>query len=240
MNNTANAVVVLGALAVGCAAHAESTPYSVGAGISYNSDNNLFRAPRGQEVSDRFVIASVFAGVDETISRQRLRANARLRHSWYDERDDLDHNGYSLQLGWDGATANEITWSLAYAANRGLASYSNLVAPALQVRNLETSHQASATLQIGLKAQWVANTTLSHREIKYSAPEFATERLKLDSIGVGVQWNPLGPLSVYFKQGRAKVELGLGRGKKRGDNREDVRREIDLREAREAMNRGRR
>ena len=50
----------------------------------------------------------------------------------------------------------------------------------------------------------------------------------------------LVPLSVYFKQGRAKVELGLGRGKKRGDNREDVRREIDLREAREAMNRSRR
>ena len=44
-------------------------------------------------------------------------------------------------------------------------------------------------------------------------------------------------LSVYFKQGRAKVELGLGRGKKRGDHREDVRREIDLREARDAMNR---
>ena len=50
----------------------------------------------------------------------------------------------------------------------------------------------------------------------------------------------LVPLSVYFKQGRAKVELGLGRGKKRGDNREDVRREIDLREAREAMSRSRR
>lgn len=50
----------------------------------------------------------------------------------------------------------------------------------------------------------------------------------------------LVPLSVYFKQGRAKVELGLGRGKKRGDHREDVRREVDLREAREAMRRGRR
>ena len=50
----------------------------------------------------------------------------------------------------------------------------------------------------------------------------------------------LVPLSVYFKQGRAKVELGLGRGKKRGDHREDVRREIDLREAREAMQRRRR
>src|SRR4051812_9296153 len=40
------------------------------------------------------------------------------------------------------------------------------------------------------------------------------------------------PLRVYFKEGRAKVELGLARGKERSDRREDIRtrdvqREID-------------
>jgi SsrA-binding protein len=49
----------------------------------------------------------------------------------------------------------------------------------------------------------------------------------------------LVPLKVYFKNGRAKVELGLGKGKRRGDNREDIKRDIDLREARDAMLRGR-
>ncbi len=49
----------------------------------------------------------------------------------------------------------------------------------------------------------------------------------------------LVPLSVYFKHGRAKVELGLGKGKKRGDKREDIRREIDLKEARAAIGRAR-
>jgi SsrA-binding protein len=48
----------------------------------------------------------------------------------------------------------------------------------------------------------------------------------------------LVPLSVYFRKGRAKVELGLGKGKKRGDRRQDIRRDIDLREARAAMTRG--
>jgi SsrA-binding protein len=47
----------------------------------------------------------------------------------------------------------------------------------------------------------------------------------------------LVPLRVYFKQGRAKIELGLGKGKKRGDKRENLRREVDLREARAAMDR---
>jgi SsrA-binding protein len=48
----------------------------------------------------------------------------------------------------------------------------------------------------------------------------------------------LVPLRVYFKGGRAKVELGLGKGKKHGDKRETIRRELDLKDAREAMKRG--
>jgi SsrA-binding protein len=50
----------------------------------------------------------------------------------------------------------------------------------------------------------------------------------------------LVPLRAYFKDGRAKVELGLGKGKKRGDNRESIKRDLDLREARDAMLRQRR
>ncbi|MDD9933766.1 MAG: SsrA-binding protein SmpB [Myxococcales bacterium] len=50
----------------------------------------------------------------------------------------------------------------------------------------------------------------------------------------------LVPIQVYFKNGRAKVELGLARGRKQGDRRETLRREADLREARAAMDRGRR
>jgi SsrA-binding protein len=47
----------------------------------------------------------------------------------------------------------------------------------------------------------------------------------------------LVPLQVYFKSGVAKVQLGLGRGKKKGDDRESIRRQEDLKEARAAMQR---
>lgn len=47
----------------------------------------------------------------------------------------------------------------------------------------------------------------------------------------------LVPLQVYFKNGVAKVQLGLGRGKKKGDQRETIRRQEDLKEARAAMQR---
>jgi len=47
------------------------------------------------------------------------------------------------------------------------------------------------------------------------------------------------PLSVYFKGGVAKVELGLGKGRKKGDQRQELRRKADAAEARDAMKRRR-
>lgn len=44
----------------------------------------------------------------------------------------------------------------------------------------------------------------------------------------------LVPLQVYFKNGVAKVQLGLGRGKKKGDERDAIRKQEDLKEARAA------
>ena len=47
------------------------------------------------------------------------------------------------------------------------------------------------------------------------------------------------PLQVYFKDGWAKVELGLAKGRRKGDRREELRRDQDMKEARAAMARGR-
>jgi SsrA-binding protein len=48
------------------------------------------------------------------------------------------------------------------------------------------------------------------------------------------------PLTVYFRRGRAKVELALARGKHRHDKRETIKRREGDREARRAMRRHRR
>ncbi|MFN7697488.1 MAG: SsrA-binding protein SmpB [Deltaproteobacteria bacterium] len=45
------------------------------------------------------------------------------------------------------------------------------------------------------------------------------------------------PLRLYFKNGRCKVELGLGKGRKVGDDREKIKKKADLEEARSAMQR---
>jgi SsrA-binding protein len=47
----------------------------------------------------------------------------------------------------------------------------------------------------------------------------------------------LVPAKVYWKGGIAKVELVLGKGRKTHDDRESIKRELDLKEARAAMSR---
>ncbi|HJL18027.1 MAG TPA: SsrA-binding protein SmpB [Sandaracinaceae bacterium LLY-WYZ-13_1] len=49
----------------------------------------------------------------------------------------------------------------------------------------------------------------------------------------------LVPLAVYFRDGYAKVELGLGKGRKVKDRREDLKKKQDLRDARAAMEKNR-
>ena len=45
------------------------------------------------------------------------------------------------------------------------------------------------------------------------------------------------PTRIYLKKGRAKLEIGLGKGKKKGDKREDLKRKTDEREMQRALKR---
>jgi SsrA-binding protein len=50
----------------------------------------------------------------------------------------------------------------------------------------------------------------------------------------------LVPLRLYFKEGRAKVEIAVGKGKRTVDKRQDIARRDADREAARAVARGRR
>lgn len=60
------------------------------------------------------------------------------------------------------------------------------------------------------------------------------EILRLDS-KVKEKGHTLVPLSLYFLDGRAKVEIALARGKKEYDKRQALREKQDMREAQRAM-----
>ena len=82
------------------------------------------------------------------------------------------------------------------------------------------------------QAGHAGHETLRRRKLLVHRREIEKLRGRLTTRGYA-----LVPLQVYFKNGVAKVQLGLGRGKKKGDDREAIRRQEDLKEARAAMQR---
>jgi SsrA-binding protein len=68
------------------------------------------------------------------------------------------------------------------------------------------------------------------RKLLLNRQEIERIRVKLDQKGLA-----LIPLSVYFKEGKAKVEVGLARGKAKYDKRESLRRAQADREMQRAM-----
>lgn len=56
---------------------------------------------------------------------------------------------------------------------------------------------------------------------------------------LAVRGYTLVPIQVYFKSGRAKIELGLAKAKDMEDKREDIKRKLELREAKAALGKGR-
>ncbi|HSB22608.1 MAG TPA: hypothetical protein VLE94_05800 [Burkholderiaceae bacterium] len=184
--------------------------------MAYNRDDNVFRAPTGEEVSDNYSTVSLFGALDETISRQRVNAKVRLNRNHYRERHDLDHTSGDGDLHWTGETVGPLSWDIAYIGRRGLTSYATVVDPAQRVPNVETNQQASAALQLGLQSQWVAGLTLAHRRIDETAPQFVSSELRVDSAGANLLWNPLGPVSLSigprFSHGRYPQARDLGDG----------------------------
>ena len=74
---------------------------------------------------------------------------------------------------------------------------------------------------------------LSHlRERKLLAHKREIKKLSDASAERGVT---LVPLAIYFKGGRAKLELGVGRGKRQHDKRESIKKKEMDREVRRAM-----
>ncbi len=72
------------------------------------------------------------------------------------------------------------------------------------------------------------------RDRKLLAHRREIHKLKVESEQRGVT---LIPLAIYFKDGRAKVELGVAKGKQQHDKRDTIRKKEQDRELRRAMSR---
>lgn len=112
-----------------------------------------------------------------------------------------------------------------------------------QSPNLRDSHVDIKGPRDGLEA-WLINTHIapySHGNIWNHDPlrerKLLLNRRQIDRLygAVSQKGMTIIPTRMYFKKGRAKVELGLGKGKKKGDKRETVKQRTAQREMERAI-----
>jgi hypothetical protein len=225
------ATTAVAALALLCAApaRAQASPYDIGVSQSLAHESNLYRVggnvglPAGaQSGSDTIATTALVAGVDQTWGRQRLSGSGSLRASRFAKNDQLNNEGYGLNLGLDWATVDRISGRLGVSADRSLRGYD----PAYQAgqvaeRNIEDNNQINATVRVGVVTRLTGEVTASHRQVRYSAQAYAGSEYGQNSASLGAR---------YRLGGAATVGLAWRQSQLKYVSRDDPykRRDIDL------------
>ena len=177
-------------------AMAQSSPYYIGVAQSLGYESNLYRVGGGvglpagaQSKSDTVYSTSLVAGVDQTWGRQRLSGSGSLNVNRYSRNDQLNYNGYGLDLGLDWATIERLSGRIGWSTNRSLRSYD----PAYQSvlggqRNIEDNNQLNTTVRIGVVTRLTGEATASYRTVRYSALAFRGSEFDQGSGSLGLRY----------------------------------------------------
>jgi hypothetical protein len=183
---------------------AETSPYYIGISQSLGHESNLYRVggnvglPAGaKSESDTIATTSLVAGVDQTWGRQRLNGNASLRASRFAKNDQLNNEGYGLNLGLDWETVARLSGRLGVSADRSLRSFD----PAYQAgqaaeRNIEDNNQVNATVRLGTVTRFTGEATLNARQVRYSAQAYAGSEYNQTGGSLGARYRLGGATTV--------------------------------------------
>lgn len=112
--------------------------FSVGAGVSH--DDNLFRRPSGQEVSDEIRTTTLGFRINKPYSLQRFRVDARLTDYSYRDNSYLDYTGKNLSAAWAWKITPHLYGNLSTSKVKVLNSFVDYVATDPELRkNLRTT-----------------------------------------------------------------------------------------------------
>jgi hypothetical protein len=197
LNRLSQSLAVTIGLAHAGIACAQANPYYVGASQAFTRESNVFRVPIGQvETDDTYSTTSLLAGVDQKIGRQRLFGDAALRHSRYQDNTQLNHTGYSADVGVDWETVQALSGRVGYTVKENQARYGADQGPVLTTKNLERIQEFVARGQYGMVGLLSLQAGYVHRQLDYSAPEFAFREFSQDSGRIGLLYRPGGLLTL--------------------------------------------
>jgi len=174
------------------AAKAEPNPYTFKISETLTYDDNLYRLPTN-ELKEAISSTALSFGLDQPIGRQRLLANATVRHDIYKENSNLDNTGYDIGAGLEWEAASRWAGDAKFRFTRALASfedYGDLTG------NLDKNEEDVASVSLravyGLVSTWGIQGTYEHFDVGYSQAAFADRERNSDSFGLGVLYRPSG------------------------------------------------
>lgn len=172
------------------------SPYYFGGSVSLAHDTNVLRAPSGQAQSDTYTTLSVLAGVDQTISRQRVYGDVALRTTRYGDLTQLNGEGYGLNLGLDWATIGRLSGTLRASANQTQARFTDPNLPFITSRNDERTQQFLAMGRWGLAQLFEVEGSYTFDRLDYSNALAQTQNLEQQIVGLGVRYSPSALLTL--------------------------------------------
>lgn len=155
---------------------------------------------------------------EDTGDKQVIARNKRARHDYF-----IDHT-YEAGLVLSGTEVKSLRMGRASLAEAWV-----------EIDRRGEAWVNGMNIPVYLAGSWTNHAPKQRRKLLLHRDE-----LRKLGARVGEKGYTIVPLELYFLHGRAKLEIGLARGKQEWDKRETLRRKQDMREAERAVSEARR
>ncbi|MCV2357197.1 hypothetical protein LNV09_23885 [Paucibacter sp. B2R-40] len=183
------ATACLAAWAGAVPAWAESNPYYYGGSLGINRVSNIYRSVYSPN-DDTVATASLLAGVNQPIGRQRVYADVNVNTNRYSKNTDLNNVGYSVKGGLDWSTLERLSGTINIDNSQALSTYTERTALAIRKKNTENNTNLNGVVRVGLVTQYSLEVGAGHRTRRFSADEYAQFEFDQNRFSLGAVWQP--------------------------------------------------
>ncbi|AKJ27934.1 hypothetical protein [Caldimonas brevitalea] len=188
--------VAAASVLVAFGASADPNPYYLRAKQAFTRESNVYRNVESAEKSDTSSASTLSVGLDQPIGRQRLLADAYVKHTNYHDESHLDNTGYGLNVRAALETVNRLSGGLNYSTSRGLASFESGTATSrVTEKNMVSQQMLGGQARLGMASLWVLETGYTWREQEYSAQAFQPQEQESHMFNVGARYRPTDLIS---------------------------------------------
>lgn len=187
-------LTLLAGLLLAATVQAETSPYYLGGSLGLYHVSNIYRQSNAAN-SDEVGSASLLAGLDQRLGRQRLFGDVSVQANRYRRNSELNNIAYSAKLGLDWASIERLSGTLSASKKRSLADYNigSGIAPIFK-KNTEDNSQLQGIARLGLVTKLTLEGSLTHRTRDFSAIEYGRLNYREDVGSLGLVWRPSSPI----------------------------------------------